>query len=258
MPRNRGRDERAERQEPDVASRMKAPRPNARAPRISPSFPRIEAVSLTNRVIDAMKDAFFEGRLRPGDAIVEREVARLMKVGTPVVREALIALQGQGFVRRVTNTGTYVTQFDAEEVRQLYMVRIELETLAFQWARTRVTEQDLAELTRLVDQVVEAGERGDRRQFIERDFLFHRHCWKLSGNRFLAETLERVLAPLFPFVVVVSGAALSPSMAREHYDLVNALRSVPEPEFSALIRKTITGFAMRWLAKMASAPSDRT
>ena len=35
-----------------------------------------------------------------------------MKVGTPVVREALIALQGQGFVRGGPNTGTYVTEFD--------------------------------------------------------------------------------------------------------------------------------------------------
>ena len=50
--------------------------------------------------------------VRPGEAIVERDVAMQMKVGTPVVREALIALQGQGFVRRVPNTGTYVTEFD--------------------------------------------------------------------------------------------------------------------------------------------------
>ena len=78
------------------------------------------------------KDAFFSGQLKPGDPIVERELARQMKVGTPVVREALIALQGQGFVRRVTNTGTFVTQFTAAEVRQLYTLRVELELLALQ------------------------------------------------------------------------------------------------------------------------------
>jgi DNA-binding GntR family transcriptional regulator len=219
------------------------------------SFSEIEPVSLKDRVINALKDAFFSGGLRPGDALVERDLARQMKVGTPVVREALIALQGQGFVRRVTNTGTYVTEFDVEEVRQLYTLRNELETLAFQWARAQVTEGDLNNLERLVDGIVEAGERGDRRQFLERDYVFHQHCWRLSGNVFLAETLDRLMAPLFAFVVVASGAPITAAMGREHYDLITALRSLQEPEFSNLIRKTLTAIAFRWLASMTQKQS---
>src|SRR5713226_10338891 len=118
-------------------------------------FQEIEAIPLTDRVAAALKDAFFAGELKPGDAIVERQLAQEMKVGTPVVREALISLQGQGFVRRVTNTGTFVTKFSAEEVRQLYTLRIELEALAFEWARTRVSASELAELKELVDRLVE-------------------------------------------------------------------------------------------------------
>src|SRR5580658_757920 len=118
------------------------------------TFTEIEPFSLSDRIINALKSAFLAGLLKPGDAIVEREVARQMKVGTPVVREALIALQGQGFVRRVTNTGTYVTKFDPEEVHQLCVLRIEFETMALQWARTRVTEADIAELSSMVDSIV--------------------------------------------------------------------------------------------------------
>src|SRR5258706_13131186 len=114
-----------------------------------PVFQEIEALPLTDRVAAALKDAFFSGKLKPGDAIVERHLAREMKVGTPVVREALISLQGQGFVRRVTNTGTFVTQFNVEEVRQLYTLRIELEALAFEWARPRVSADALALLRTL-------------------------------------------------------------------------------------------------------------
>src|SRR5882724_650293 len=142
-------------------------------------FQEIEAIPLTERVAAALKDAFFSGRLKPGDAIVERQVAREMKVGTPVVREALISLEGQGFVRRVTNTGTFVTKFSPEEVRHLYTLRVELEALALQWAKSRVTEADLAELTRIVDGVVDAGAAGNKKQFLERDYNFHRQCWRL-------------------------------------------------------------------------------
>jgi DNA-binding GntR family transcriptional regulator len=222
-----------------------------------PVFQEIEAIPLTDRVAAALKDAFFSGKLKPGDALVERQLAREMKVGTPVVREALISLQGQGFVRRVTNTGTFITQFSAEEVRQLYTLRIELETLAFEWARTRVTANDLVELKGLVDKLVEAGESGERREFLERDFTFHKQCWILSGNAYLAETLERLMAPLFAFAVLASGIPLTAAMGREHYVFVNALEKLQPPEFDHAIRKTLTGFAFRWISSMSSVQSNR-
>ena len=211
-------------------------------------FEEIEAVSLTERVTDALKKAFFTGKLKPGDAIVERQIAREMNVGTPVVREALIALKHEGFVRRINNRGSFVTKFDVEEVRMLYALRVELETLALQWARTRVSDEDLTKLTHLADRLVEAGEREDRQAFLERDFEFHRFCWKLSGNVFLSETLVRLMSPLFAFVVLASNLRLSASMAKEHYTLIDALRAAPEPEFTALVRKVQTGFAFRWIS----------
>ena len=211
-------------------------------------FDQIETVSLTERVIAALKSAFFSGKLRPGDTIIERQVAREMNVGTPVVREALISLKHEGFVRRVNNKGSFVTAFSVAEVRQLYELRIELETLAMQWARSRVTEAELQEAQALADRLVEAGRGGDRREFLECDFEFHRCCWRLSGNAFLAETLERLMAPLFAFVVLASEAPLTASMGREHSALIDALRSVPEPEFSTIVRRTFTAFALRWVS----------
>jgi DNA-binding GntR family transcriptional regulator len=217
-----------------------------------PVFQEIEALTLTDRVAAALKAAFFSGKLKPGDAIIERQLALEMKVGTPVVREALISLQGQGFVRRITNTGTFVTKFDPEEVRQLYTLRIELETLALEWARPRVSADDVAGLRELVDKLVEAGQAGARREFLEWDFAFHKQCWKLSGNVYLAETLERLMAPLFAFVVMASGVPVTAAMAREHYALVNALENLQPPEFDAVVRKTFTGFALRWISTMAT------
>jgi DNA-binding GntR family transcriptional regulator len=222
-----------------------------------PVFGQIETISLTERVISALKEAFFTGKLKPGDPIIERQLAREMNVGTPVVREALISLKHEGFVRRVNNKGSSVTQFSANEVRELYTLRIELETLALQWARSRVTEADLAELTRLADRLVEAGKSGSRSDFLRRDFEFHRHYWKLCGNPFLADVLERLMAPLFAFVVLASDMPMTASMGREHYVLVDALRGMREPEFTEVVRKALTGFALRWIGATA-VPSDQS
>jgi DNA-binding GntR family transcriptional regulator len=137
---------------------------------------------------------------------------------------------------------------------------VELELLALQWAKPRVTENDLKELSRQIAKVVEAGEQGDRRRFLELDYAFHRQCWALSGNAYLAETLDRLMAPLFIFVVLASGAPLTASMGREHYELVNALQNTEEPEFTVVVRKRLSGIASRWLAAFSKAddPAKQT
>src|ERR1700686_648206 len=119
------------------------------------AFPQLEPISLAEGVVAALKDAFFSGVLKPGIVIVEREIARQMNVGTPAVREALICLKHEGFVRRIKNKGTFVTAFDVDEVRQLYTLRVELETLALQWARPLVTKSDVDHLESIVDRLVE-------------------------------------------------------------------------------------------------------
>jgi DNA-binding GntR family transcriptional regulator len=129
-------------------------------------FSQLEAVSLAEGVVAALKDAFFSGMLKLGAAIVERQIAKQMNVGTPVAREALISLKHEGFVRRVKNKGTFITSFDADEVRQLYTLRVELETLALQWTQPLVNKSDIDQLKSLVDRLVEAGERENRREFL--------------------------------------------------------------------------------------------
>ena len=147
-----------------------------------PAFAALDHVSTRDRIVAALKDAFLSGALKPGDPIVERHLAREMKVGTPPVREALVALQEQGFVRRVANTATYVTKFSADESRQAYALRVELEMLAFQWAKPRVTPAVIVDLERRVDLLVEAGEKQQARRFLELDLEFHQACWEISAT----------------------------------------------------------------------------
>jgi len=49
---------------------------------------------------------------------------------------------------------------------------------------------------------------------------------------------------------------MTAAMAREHYILVEALRSMAEPEFSAVVRRTFTGFAFRWISSAAAMVAE--
>ncbi|HUA86218.1 MAG TPA: GntR family transcriptional regulator [Bryobacteraceae bacterium] len=202
-------------------------------------FHQLDPVTLPERAANALKDAFFTGRLKPGDFIGERETARQMRVGTAVVREALISLREQGFVRRVANTGTFVTQFSAEELRQLNHVRVELELLALQWARNEVAETDLARLQKTTAKMTKAAESRDRCEFLECVYSFRQHCWRLSGNKYLSHTLHRLTAPFFAFAFMSCGEPLD-ALVEEHERLIAALRHLEEPEFTVTVRAILS------------------
>lgn len=225
---------------------------------LSVTFPRIEPVTLPDKIVAMLKEAFFSGKLKPGDSIVERELARQVDSGTPAVREALITLQEQGFVQRIANKGTYVTKFTREEVGQLYLLRTELELVALRWAKLRVTQADLIELENITQEMRGAALARNARLFNERDFGFHRQCWKLAGNKFLYHSLETIVGPLFAFVLGDSQATVNEAVARDHLNIVNALRNLEEPEFSSAIRSTLSSFAIKALSSMVHTTEANT
>ena len=214
------------------------------------AFPEIATESLRDKVIAVLKEAFFAGTLRAGDPIVERHLASEMGIGTPAIREALVTLQEQGFVRRVANTGTYVNKFSADEVEQMFRLRIEIELLAFQWGKQLVVESELRALEQIVEQIALAAEGKKAREFYELDLEFHRRCWALCGNKFLYRALETLVAPLFAFVLNASMDTVTVAIAREHSNLINALRRLEEPDLSAVVRRTLSGFALSAMKTM--------
>jgi DNA-binding GntR family transcriptional regulator len=223
----------------------------------STAFPEIAAESLRDKVVAVLKEAFFARTLRPGDAIVERRLASQMKVGTPAIREALVTLEEQGFVQRIANTATYVRKFTIEEADQLYRLRIEFELLAFTWAKQRVVEADLRALECLVELMTEAAVQGRAREFYERDLEFHRKCWSLCGNQFLYSSLDKLVTPLFAFVLNASESTVRVDVAREHYTLINALGRLDDPEFSAAVRGALSGFALSGMKSMIRQEETR-
>jgi DNA-binding GntR family transcriptional regulator len=217
-----------------------------------PGGSEAETATLREQVIASLKEAFFAGVLKPGDTIVERQLARDLNIGTPAIREALVTLHEQGFVRRVANTATYVNQFSADEVRQLYELRIEFETLALRWAKLRAGAADLECLEETIGKMTEAARNREARAFYEFDLQFHRACWRLSGNLFLERSLENLVPPLFAFVLNASEITVAPAVAQQHRALVNALRDMQEPEFSSTVRQTLSSFALSGMASMAA------
>ena len=190
-----------------------------------PILRRIETLSKKDRVVAELREAIVSGRMKPGDAVVEGRVARQLGVGQPVIREALLDLEHQGFVQRVPYKGTSVTRLGQDEIEQIQAMRVELESLAVGWARARATATDLKNLRALVARMGRAADTGDLAKFNDCDLALHRAIWQLSGNKYLADALERAVVPLLTYFYLSSGriVELHVKSVASHAALVEAV-----------------------------------
>src|SRR4030095_5729383 len=160
------------------------------------TFQKLQAVSKKTQVVATLKDAILLGNLQPGDQIVEGKLAQQLGVGQGLIREALIELEHQGFVQRSPFSWTQVTTLTNEDAEQIFEVRIKVEPLAFALAAKKVSPEEVAELRNLTAKARKGAASQDLAVFFENHLAYRRRVWNLSGNRFLKEMLERLVAPL--------------------------------------------------------------
>jgi len=104
-----------------------------------------------------------------------------------------------------------------------------------------------------VEAMAGAAREKNPREFFEHDLEFHRHCWKLSGNKYLEQSLENLVPALFAFVLNASDHTVQESVARQHIQIINALKSAYEPDFSSIIREALGSFALEAISSIADA-----
>src|SRR5271157_1209805 len=142
--------------------------------------------------MSAIREGILGGGLSPGERITESSLSKEMRVGQNVVREALQELEFQGFVERVPNKGTSVTDFSREDIRQIYQFRMELEGFAAQLAREcgRPNLDDICLLEEALNGMQVGADGGDFWQFSRSDLEFHEIIWRMAGNPFVEKALR--------------------------------------------------------------------
>jgi DNA-binding GntR family transcriptional regulator len=165
-------------------------------------FQKIEPVSKKARLVTLLREAIVSGAIETGEQIVEGKVAQQFGVGQGLIREALIELEHQGFVQRTPFSGTQVSKLSLEDAQQIFEIRIELEPLAFWLAGHKATPAQMNEVKELADKAKKAAKAENLDAFFDNHLAFRKRIWQLSGNRFLQQTLERLVIPLYALYLI--------------------------------------------------------
>jgi DNA-binding GntR family transcriptional regulator len=160
------------------------------------SFPRLRRQPLGDQVADTLRNLISTDRLRPGERIVETELAARLNVSRGPVRDAIKQLAVEGLVTYCLRSGAYVAEPSPEEISALVGLRMRMEEYAVELIIRRVTPAEIAILRGLIAEMRDADARADLELIPELDVRYHRTLWSLAGSNRLAELLSMVVSPL--------------------------------------------------------------
>lgn len=129
------------------------------------------------------------GVYRPGDRLVESELADRFGMSRTPIREALQRLETQSLLAR-DGRSLVVASLDHNQMAELYVVRSELEGLAARLAARHATEEEIRVLKRMIED--DRGLIEDPSALARANRRFHRQVHRASHNRYLVQQLDLV------------------------------------------------------------------
>jgi DNA-binding GntR family transcriptional regulator len=192
-------------------------------PRLRPA----DRTRLTDHAHTAIRESIIEGTFSMGEHLVETQLAAELQMSRAPIREALQRLASEGLVVERAHQGSFVTEFTAEDVRDLYNVRVGLEVTALRLfmgrgASTEPLRHEISEMER-------AASKSKMPRLVTAEFRFHRHIAYESGNAFVRRWFNDLEGPLM--LVMAMDDALFEEMdevAAEHVPVVQAIESGDE------------------------------
>lgn len=222
-------------------------------------LPRIEAVQLGDRTIEAIRNAIVTGELPGGTALRDRQLAEELGVSRTPVREALHRLEAAGLVEPRGRAGWAVSPFTEQDVREIFQLRRLLEPVGLETLEHEPDETRLATLTEYFSGYEHPIETDRYTDYFRHDDDFHRAIVACSDNRRISTFYDVMNAHINRGRHFLYGATAGrvEETLDEHREIVQAL---VERDFArareALLSHLRTGEALmlRQLKQVARQP----
>ncbi len=189
---------------------------------------------ITGEVRTKIRSMILASELKPGQRLIEDELIQLLGVGRTPVREALLILQGEGFIAR--NRGWEVQGVDHLQVRAIFESRVAIEAATARLAARKITPHACDTLAALIEQM-EPGDHLPRLALNRLNTEFHNLIAKAADNVVLAHFNERAQFYYWALRIPVmfSDEQLTATNA-QHRELLAALRAHDEERAERIAR----------------------
>jgi DNA-binding GntR family transcriptional regulator len=139
-----------------------------------------------------IRKTILQGKILPGEPLSEEKLMASLRASRVVLREALRALEAQGYVTFLPNNNVVASNPTREDVHDYYTIAGVLEGLAARLAVERAHPEEIARLRELHQRLRDACHKRDLLQYFDANSNFHRFIAELSHNERLYQLIEEL------------------------------------------------------------------
>jgi len=196
--------------------------------------------TLADRIADRLKRLIVTGEIKPGQKLVEKDIAAAFNVSRTPLREALARLVNDGLAAGIPYRGIFVRQITLRQVQDIYEMRIAIEGLAAMLAAERGDAGHFAALNELLIAMDKEQAGDDSAELKLLNERFHRAVAIASGNALLVERLDELWAWVTLSRTTVWSATGRGNTSRdEHHAIFDAIRGRDPVQARALAEEHV-------------------
>lgn len=197
-----------------------------------------EFLPLRDVVFKTLRQSIIQGDLKPGERLMEIQLAQKMGVSRTPVREAIRKLELEGLVIMTARRGAEVAPITENDLTDVLEVRKALECLAAEIACDRITQEELEELKRLIVAFKDAIMKDNLTEIAKYDVKFHESIYAATRNKRLIQMLNNLREHIYRYrLQYIKDSRKRHTLIEEHTEIVNAI-AVHDKETARKIMKT--------------------
>lgn len=183
-----------------------------------------EYLPLRDVVFNTLRRAILRGELKPGERLMEIQLANKLGVSRTPIREAIRKLELEGLVLMIPRKGAEVAEITEKNMMDVLEVRKALEELAAVLACERITEEQIEEMKVAAKEFEAILKTGDVTKIAEADVKFHDVMYLATDNQRLITLLNNLREQMYRFrVEYLKQKECYPQLLEEHQMIIEMI-----------------------------------
>ena len=185
-----------------------------------------EYLPLRDVVFNTLRQAILRGEPKPGERLMEIQLANKLGVSRTPIREAIRKLELEGLVLMIPRKGAEVAEITEKSLRDVLEVRRALEELAVQLACEKITKEEIRELERVAKEFQQVVNSSDITEIAEVDVCFHDIIYTATDNQKLIQLLNNLREQMYRYrVEYLKRDGVFPQLIAEHEAIIRHIEN---------------------------------
>lgn len=195
---------------------------------------------LRDVVFHTLQEAILKGDLKPGERLMELQLAAELGVSRTPIREAIRMLQQEGLAVTIPRRGAEVARMTEKDMQDVLQIREALEVLAAQLACDKITQEQIGQMEEKLSAFEEAIQTKDVRLIAQTDIAFHDGLYAAADNQRLVKMLNPLREQIYRYrVEYLKDETGYPRLIEEHRQIVRGLKNRDKEYVAQMVKKHV-------------------